>query len=227
MPLALLVLLIVAGLAVAATWPGFTPKQVWVVGNHVVSSREILARAGIARGRSIWLQDTRGIARRIEGIPYVATASVHRIPPASMRITVSERAPFAILQSGPESAMVDRALRVLGPATEDEERPVLIVPAGLALWPGEFVTAREAVALRDAYGAISERRIIPLSLTLDRYGGLVITVRGGLRLLLGPQSDLAQKLTLVDAILAQVVHGQRRIAAIDVRAPGTPVVVYR
>jgi DNA-binding transcriptional regulator YdaS (Cro superfamily) len=45
--------------------------------------------------------------------------------------------------------------------------------------------------------------------------------------LLGPQSDLAQKLTLVDAILAQVVHGQRRIAAIDVRAPGTPVVVYR
>ncbi len=48
-----------------------------------------------------------------------------------------------------------------------------------------------------------------------------------MRVLIGQESDLGQKLTLVDAILAQVVRGQRRVAAIDVRAPAAPVVVYR
>ena len=32
---------------------------------------------------------------------------------------------------------------------------------------------------------------------------------------------------ILDAILAQVVRGQKRVAAIDVRAPAAPVVVYR
>ena len=52
-------------------------------------------------------------------------------------------------------------------------------------------------------------------------------MRNGLRLLLGSEKDLAQKLALVDPILSQVVGKQRRVAAIDLRAPATPVIVYR
>jgi hypothetical protein len=104
---------------------------------------------------------------------------------------------------------------------------MLILPAGVALSPGKFVATRDAIALRDAYEAMLLRRITPRSIGFDRYGGLVVTLHDGMRLLLGQEGDLVQKLTLVDAILAQVVRGQRRITAIDVRAPSTPVVVYR
>jgi cell division protein FtsQ len=227
MSIALLGLVAAAIIGVAATWPGFETKNVEVVGNERVSSNEILRHADITPGRSIWLQSLGGVARRIQSIPYVAAVSVHRIPPGSIRISVTERVPFAILQSGPERVTVDRGLRVLEPASADERRPVLIVPAGLALWPGKFVTTRDAITLRDAYEAMLLRRITPSSLGYDRYGGLVVTLHDGLRVLLGQDGDLVQKLTLVEAILAQVVRAQRRITTIDVRAPSTPVVVYR
>ena len=86
---------------------------------------------------------------------------------------------------------------------------------------------RHAIELSDCYTAIAGRRIDPRELGFDRFGGLVVTLRGGLRLLLGADNDLGPKLTLADAILSQVVGRQRRVAAIDLRAPAAPVVVYR
>jgi cell division protein FtsQ len=227
MSIALLGVVAAAVIGVAATWPGFETKNVEVVGNERVSSDEILRHADIAPRRSIWLQSLGGVARRIQSIPYIAAVSVHRIPPGSIRISVTERVPFAILQSGPERVVVDRSLRMLEPASADDRRPVLILPAGLALWPGKFVATRDAIVLRDAYEAMLPRRITPRSLGFDRYGGLIVTLHDGMRLLLGQEGDLVQKLTLVDAILTQVVRGQRRVTTIDVRAPATPVVVYR
>ena len=99
--------------------------------------------------------------------------------------------------------------------------------SGADLTPGEYLRDARRNRLRDAYEAIAARRIIPLELHFDRYGGLVVTIQGGLRLLLGSENDLAEKLTLADAILAQVVGRQRRVAAIDLRAPAAPVLVYR
>ncbi len=165
--------------------------------------------------------------RRIEAIPYIETAAIHRIPPNMLRISVKERSPFAVLESGFETAVVDRQLRVLAPATGLESEPVLVVNPGLVFDVGTFVTARDASELREAYDAMAARQIFPVALAFDRYGGLIVTLDGGVQVLLGQENDLAKKLTLVQAILTQVVHRQRRVATIDVRAPSTPVVVYR
>jgi cell division protein FtsQ len=227
LPIGLVGLAAMAAGAFAATWSGVDPKKVEVTGNRQVSTAQILRAAGIAPHVSIWLQPTRAIARRIESIPYVGTVWIHRVPPASLRIALTERAPFATLWSSPEGAVVDHDLRVLETATGDELLPELIVRPGLTLRPGAFVVTHDAAELRDAYEAMGARQIVPRSIALDRYGGLVVTLRDGLHVLIGQESDLGQKLTLVDAILAQVVRGQRRVAAIDVRAPAAPVVVYR
>jgi hypothetical protein len=68
--------------------------------------------------------------------------------------------------------------------------------------------------------------VAPVALRSDRFGGLVATMRDGVQVLFGNGADLARKLALVEPILAQVVHGSRRVTAIDLRAPDTPVVVY-
>jgi hypothetical protein len=52
-------------------------------------------------------------------------------------------------------------------------------------------------------------------------------MRGGLRLLFGSESDMSGKVRLAQAILAQVVGHQSRVAAVDLRAPAAPVLVYR
>ena len=227
MPIALGTAVVLILLAVAATWPGFYPGEIAVSGNHRVTRGEILATAAVAPNVSIWFQNIGAVASRIEAIPYIETVYVHRAMPASMRIVVVERVPFAVLRSGASAAVVDRSLRVLEPAIGADPLPVLDVEPGLNLSPGEYVRTRHAIELRDCYVAIAARQIVARELGFDRFGGLVVTMRGGLRLLLGADNDLGRKLTLAEAILSQVVGPQRRVAAIDLRAPAAPVIVYR
>ncbi len=227
LPIGLIVALIAGALGFAAVYPGFDPQRVLVSGNDRVSRQEILTRASVAPHITIWLQNTGAIAQRVAEIPFIDRARVRRIPPATIRIVVTERTPFAVLRSDYDAAVVDRSLRVLEPVTDESALPVFDVGPAVVLTPGSFVHSSAAVALRAAYETMTARQLTPAELSLDRYGGLVVTLRSGLRLMLGGQSDLPQKLTLANAILSQIVTQRRRVAAIDLRAPSAPVLVYR
>jgi cell division septal protein FtsQ len=227
MPITMGAAVVLAGLSVAATWPGFDAKTILVNGNERVSRAEIVARAHVTPHLTIWLQNTGAMVKRIAAIPYVDAVRVRRIPPSTIRIVVTERRPYAVIRSGDEEALVDRALRVLEPAAVEAAYPVLALPAGAVFEPGEFVRDRSAIGLRDAYESITARNLAVVALQYDRFGGLIVTLRGGVRLLLGNTGDLSEKLTLADAILTQVVNGRRRVAAVDLRAPSAPVLVYR
>ena len=52
-------------------------------------------------------------------------------------------------------------------------------------------------------------------------------MRNGIELLLGDDADIVQKSALIAPILSQTAAGPRRVAAIDLRAPKTPVVRYK
>ncbi len=227
MPIVLLGVLVLGALAIAAAWPGFVPKTVAISGNRIVTRHEILTRAAILPHLSIWLQNTAAIGRRVEAIPYIATAAVHRLPPSELRIVVTERVPFALVESGSEAAIVDRSLRVLQPTNGDENLPLFVLASGVALVPGAYLRAPSAAELRDAYEAIAARGMTAAQLALDRFGGIVVTEESGVRLMLGTPSDLSEKLALAQAITAQLVARERRVAAIDLRAPSAPVLVYR
>jgi cell division protein FtsQ len=217
----------VAAGAFLTMWSGFDPSQVSVTGNRRVSSSEILRVADIPPNRSIWLDNTNAIAARIRTIPFVGTVSIHRLPPASFTIAVSERVPFAVLSSDGQSVLVDRALRVLSPAASGQPLPSFVLSLHRSLAPGTFVTARDAFVLRDVYTMMASNGLPPTTLSFDPYGDVIARISGGPRLLLGQPNDLARKVRLINAILTQVVRRQLSVSAVDVRAPSTPVVVYR
>lgn len=225
----ILIVAIVAGLGgyYAATWPGFFPKHVTIAGNHVVSSEEIAARARIASDANVWLQSMRAATARIDAIPYVKTAVIHRSLPASVRITVSERSPFAELRYGPDAALVDRDMRVLGQPDGPDALPVFRLKTGTLPPAGAFVKDSSAIRLRDDDVTLASAHLVVRSLSYDAFGDLVATTHGGIRLLLGSDSDLQKKTVLIGPILSQVAAGGRPIAEVDLRAPKTPVVVYR
>jgi cell division protein FtsQ len=211
----------------AATWPGFYPKRVTVSGNKIVSTSQILARAQIAAHENVWLQNTRAAAQRIETIPYVKTASIRRMPPAAVRITIIERRPFAVLQTAAGRALVDRDLRVLEPVEQPATVPVIVTKLAAVPADGTFVKDPDAQRLRDDYDALAQAHVAVRSLKYDKFGDLVADTRGGISLLLGDDSDLVKKTPLIDPIISQVSATGRRLAAVDLRAPKTPVVVYK
>lgn len=227
------VLFTLAGIAAAgalaffATWPGFDLQHVIVSGNRKVTTGEILQAARISANRSIWLENTGAIASRIGRIPYVESVSIHQLPPASLKIVVRERVPIAVLQVDGDSAVVDRSLRVLEEPATTQTLPVFSLGTTLALTPGEFVRTKDALELRDAYETLSGKGTKITVLSLDRYGDLVAELPGGVRVLLGGPENLEKKIALADAIVSQTGRAQRKISALDLRAPNTPVIVYR
>jgi cell division protein FtsQ len=223
-------LLIGGALYGLAVWPAFYPHSIDVEGNRVVARDAILAAAQIDAQRNIWLQDTHAVARRIDAIPYIATAFVHRRPPGAMVIVVTERTPYAMLTGTGGTATVDHAMRILQagvPADRANSLPALRLDHLPAAVPGTFVNDADLLGLVQAEDALLVEHLDARALDHDRFGDVEVTLRSGIRVLLGDGTmHLEQKVAMIEPILEKVDRGRRKVAAIDLRAPTTPVVVY-
>lgn len=226
-PFVLAAIAVGAGLYYAATWPGFYPKRVSVGGNRVVPASEILSRASIAVHENIWLQNMHAAAGRIETIPYVKSASIRRTLPATVRISIEERRPFALVQFGGDTVLVDHDLRVLQGGSLALTLPVIAGKDAPAPRAGTFIRDAQIQRLRDDDDALVRAHVAVRSLRYDKFGDLVAVTSGGIRLLLGDDTDLSTKTGLVDPIISQVSASGKKLAAVDLRAPNTPVVVYK
>ncbi len=229
-----LLILLLAALAAGggyalASWPALRPHTILVEGNRVVTKDDVLAHAAVSLDRNLWLQNTAAMRKRIESIPYVDRVDISRRLPATLILRVTERTPFAVVRSGDEAVVVDEHLRVLAPADARAARtlPIFAVSAAPTLGAGTFITDAPIVALRDDEDALLAAHIAPAMLAHDKYGDLVATLRSGVRILLGDESELATKIPLIDPILTQVGRAGRPIAAVDLRAEHAPVVVYK
>ncbi|MGI9092047.1 MAG: cell division protein FtsQ/DivIB [Mycobacteriales bacterium] len=92
---AVVVLLLVAGVAVAWFTPLTDVKSVSVVGAGRLDDGQVLAAAQVPRDRPLARIDTQAIARRIEALPPVESAQVHRLWPNRLLIDVHERVAVA------------------------------------------------------------------------------------------------------------------------------------
>ena len=210
-----------------ATWPALDPHTIDVSGNQVVSKDSIVEAARIDVRRNIWLQNTGAMARRVMAIPYVDTASVHRAPPSTVRIMVTERAPFAVVRTPHGDLVVDRALRVLQRQNGASTLPSIVVSNVASYAPGAFLDEASLRTLRDDLEKLLDAHVDIASLTYDRLGDVDGTLQDGVRVLFGDEDGFEKKIALVNPILAQVGRNRRPIAAIDVRAVGTPIVEYK
>lgn len=209
------------------TSPMFFPRQVFVTGNRFVARSEIIEKASFAPNRNVWLQNIRAVKSRIASIPYIDTVEIHRRPNASVSIVVTERAPFAVVAAAGNLALVDRDLRVLATGGRDALLPTLSLRADLAFVPGAFLKDAALQRLRDDDLALVAGHVSARALTTDAFGQLVASLPGGVRLLLGDDEDLTKKIPLIVPILSQLSRVGRPVSVLDLRAPATPVVVYK
>ncbi len=121
--------LLVVGLAVAVlgllvVWQSglLSVRNVAVVGTQHTDP-DVVRRVAELNGASMLGLDESGALRRIEALPWVASASVERHWPGSVTIRVTEHQPTAVAFVGSESALVAADDRVLQRA--------VVAPAGL------------------------------------------------------------------------------------------------
>jgi cell division septal protein FtsQ len=192
-----------------------------------VSRDAVRAAAGISRGTNVWLIDTRGAARRIEAIPYVDAASIHRgqFPKPFVELAITVRRPSACVRGGPGDVTIDTTARVL--QTGCAAAPLPRIDAGRAIVPapGGTVTDAEVGRLLADAKTLSDANLAVRRLGRDRWGGLEAVDVTGIVIQFGADGDLEKKATLVEPVRKGVAN--RRVRSIDLRAPGTPIVEFR
>jgi hypothetical protein len=190
-----------------------------------VTKTQVLASADIDPTANLWLLDTGAIRRRIEAIPYVATADVHRrqFPQPAVTLAIALRQPTGCVNMPGGAVTIDVTERVLQSGCAAATLPLVDAGAGAAVAPGSTLTEPDVNRLlADArtIGAVVPVRIV----RRDRFGGLQAVDSHGVLLEFGADDDLPAKLALVEPIRRSA--GGRPLRAIDLRAPATPVIQF-
>lgn len=115
--IALVLALFAAGITLAFAVRGFflhngqfriaSTDSIQTVGNTEVSRDAILANFGADLGRNIFFVPLARRRAELESMPWVKTASVMRILPDQLRVSIVERKPVAFLQSGSRISLID------------------------------------------------------------------------------------------------------------------------
>jgi len=193
-----------------------------------VSAGEVRAVAAIAPDENVWLIRTGAVARRIEAIPYVDRAAIRRgqFPRPFVEIEVSLRRPTACVRGADGTVTIDGTSRVLQKGCALLGTSLIDAGKAALAAPGARITDPDVARLLADAKLLSEANLSVRSLRRDRWGGLEAVDVTGLTLRFGDDGDLAKKVVLVAPVRAGV-GTKRPIRAIDLRAPGTPVVQFR
>jgi cell division protein FtsQ len=192
-----------------------------VFGGSVVAPAEAAGGAGLHRGQPMVSVDAAAAERDLRRLPWVATATVERAFPNTVRIHLTERAAAAIAARPAGGwVLLDRGGRVLAERPERAGDLPEVVGAGATPAPGTNMdNARPALDVVAALPDAIRRRV--QNANID---GESVTLQMGPRVVrIGPPTQLAAKVAALGVLLERV--GDRSVAVLDVRVPQAPVVV--
>jgi len=176
-------------------------QDVQVVGATAVSTDEILSLAQIDDDSMLRI-DLAAAERRIESIPIVQAVRLERRWPQTIRIEITERAPWALWQIGDAHYIIDTEGVVLPGSAPLENAPIIHDITGQArLVPGDQVDRDAVIVSRELLQRVPEKLAQNVStLEYTPQQGLAITTDAGYRVVVGDSQNFDYKLAVWQAI---------------------------
>lgn len=217
------------GIIAAVTWALLgdrllVVRSITVTGTHLVTPGQVVAAAGVPLGTPLVRVDSGTVARRVEGIRQVATASVTRQWPDRLVIKVTERVPvLAVRMAGGGYDLVDPdGVIVRWAKTRPAGLPLLhTTVTGRALRgdPGVLAVAKVIRELdpwlaRRVASANAVRVLAGAGISGVAAEQVTLDLRDGKTVLWGDPGNAVRKNREIAILLGKAPH------SIDVRAPG-------
>src|SRR5215467_183880 len=194
----------------AANAAGFRITSVALSGNVHVSREEVLAIAGVTGTTSLLFLDVTAVRERLRTNPWIADATVLKLYPGELQVSLSERQAFALWQK-------DRLVSVIaddGTVLEPYVAPRLM-KLPLVVGQGAETRAKAFLALLDRYPEIRDQVRASILVGERRWN---LRLRNGLDIRL-PEADAASALERLVKLGRETKLTTRDITAIDMRLP--------
>lgn len=199
--------------------------EIQVAGTARLDPALVLAAADLEIGTSTVRLRLGGAQERVEALPLVARATVSRVSAVTVRIEIVERVPHLVALSGGDSVLVDEEGVVIAEGTEPALTPVdvtgplpalgTVLDASTPLGAAHLVWQGLSGPLQAEVRRLEARSAEDVDLRLE----------DGTRVRFGRADQLQEKVRSLGALLEELAG--ERVAVIDVRAPGNPVVSGR
>ena len=105
---------------------GLAVIDIQAVGRKHTTGEDLLAALGVSARTPILGLDLVDAKRRIESLPWVASAEIERRLPHALRIKITERTPVAILQTADRSVLIDaKGVQIVAVAAQAGDLPIV------------------------------------------------------------------------------------------------------
>lgn len=198
------------GRDMAANAVGFRIAAVAIVGHKHLSREEILAIAGIGGRTSLLFLDAAETRARLKSNPWVGDATVQKLFPDRLAVTVTERAAFALWQTEGQINVIADDGTVLESFLS---RTVLTLP--FVVGAGAATRAKEFLALLDRHPDLRETVRASVLIGERRWN---LRLKNGVNVRL-PEAGVARALDQLAALDREKNLLARDISLVDLRLP--------
>lgn len=194
---------------------GFAIENVKIAGQSETNEVDVLAALDIGTYPSLLTLDLDAARARIQELPWVREASLKKLFPDTVEISIVERTPFATWQHDGVVSLVDAGGKVIATDTSERYNDLPhVVGAGAAARAGEYA------ALVAAEPAIAAHARAGILVSGERW---TIVLDNGIELML-PSADPASALATIATLDRDHQLLSREIAVVDLRQSGEMVV---
>jgi cell division protein FtsQ len=187
---------------------GMRIAAVSLSGQRQVSREQIFAAAGVTESSSLLFLDVADARARLEAIPWIAEATVRKLYPDRLQITVTEREPFALWQMQGKVAVIAADGTTLSAKVEPRHTALpFVVGAGAA------AKARSFLAILDRHPAIRDSVRAAILVGERRWN---LRLKSGIDVRL-PENDVESALTRLARLDREKNLLTRDIVAVDLR----------
>jgi cell division protein FtsQ len=195
------------GLANAA---GMRIATVSLSGQRQVGRDEIFRAAGVTDHSSLLFLDVAQARARLEAMPWIAEATVRKLYPDRLQITITEREPFALWQRDGKVSAIAADGTVLSTSVEPRLATLPFVVGN-----GAAAKARSFLAVLDQFPAIRDQVRASILVAERRWN---LRLKNGIDVRL-PDANIEQALATLNRLEREKSLLTRDIVALDLRLP--------
>ena len=189
---------------------GFRITSIAFTGNKHLNREEILSRAGVTGNTSLLFFDVADARTQLMADPRIGDATLLKLYPDRLQITITERKPYALWQSNGRVSVIANDGMVLEPYVS---QPFVELP--LLVGKGAEMRAREFLALLDQYPDVRANVQASVLIAERRWN---LRLKNGLDVKL-PETDVAPALEKLAALDRNQQLTNRDITTVDLRLP--------